>query len=601
LQLQRAAGNRAVQGLLNPAQRKAVVGAEGGDLGPDLQGEINRAQGGGQSLDESVGSRIGGALGADLSGVRVHTDSQSDTLNRSLSAKAFTLGPDIFFSKGAYEPGTHSGKRLLAHELTHVVQQGGGKANKVQTKLAVGPANDKYDQEADEVASRVMRLPANRLPQKYASSTSPVSGNMGEPVVQRIVDDEIMKMQSIRGKFFSGRTGKVIDWLTRYNDHMHAGERPGKEQESLLMKAHKALLAMTRSREKKGTEQAASQNAVIAQTANSVARELQMLGEYREITGGKKLGSGQVNTVWKVLFGDGWEAVWKQDETELGESAGTAKTSGISETRSNMGSRNIAMYRLDQLLGTGVIPRTERAVWGEKAGTVMQMVKGKQLHTTIMGGDDGTRPVGQKSLDVDYANPALQRGLSNLQVLDAIAGQVDRHGGNIIVETDGGGNVTGIKGIDNDFAFGTNVQGDKSGAVSHERGMPKYVDLRTAQRMVKVTDDMVRQCLAGLLSPEEIEKTVQRFDYARAYCRTLLKYSGQGSLTGGRAVSQWDQASHDEQMQTAQASVKAAGDERFNFARGASGSYLWANSKTLQEAKGYSAKGDQSFKLIDLA
>lgn len=169
LQLQRQLGNKAVQRLiqrshLSDVQREAEVGLEGGEVGGDLQGQIDSARGGGQPLDQNVGDQMGGALGADFSGVRVHTDSNSDTLNRSLSAQAFTTGSDIFFSQGAYNPGTHSGKQLLAHELTHVVQQGAGKPNKVQTKLTVGPASDKYEEEADQVAGQVMRSIAT--PQK---------------------------------------------------------------------------------------------------------------------------------------------------------------------------------------------------------------------------------------------------------------------------------------------------------------------------------------------------------------------------------------------------------------------------------------------------
>lgn len=155
LALQGRAGNRAVQRLINSSvaiQRQAPMGAEGGEVESGLQSEINTARGGGRPLDAAAGSQIGGALGADFSHVRVHTDTKSDALNQSLSARAFTTGNDIFFSQGAYNPGTGSGKQLLAHELTHVVQQGGGKANKVQTKLTVGPASDVYEQEADRVS-----------------------------------------------------------------------------------------------------------------------------------------------------------------------------------------------------------------------------------------------------------------------------------------------------------------------------------------------------------------------------------------------------------------------------------------------------------------
>jgi hypothetical protein len=84
---------------------------------------IAQASSGGKSLDGTTQDRFEAGLGADLSNVKIHADGQSDTLCRSLSAQAFTTGSDVFFSSGAYQPGTKPGDRLLAHELTHVVQQ----------------------------------------------------------------------------------------------------------------------------------------------------------------------------------------------------------------------------------------------------------------------------------------------------------------------------------------------------------------------------------------------------------------------------------------------------------------------------------------------
>jgi hypothetical protein len=97
---------------------------QGGDVGGDIESSIESARGSGQSIDGGLRGKLEGAFGADFSGVRVHTDSQSDALNKSIQAKAFTTGSDIFFSKGAYDPGSQSGQELLGHELTHVVQQG---------------------------------------------------------------------------------------------------------------------------------------------------------------------------------------------------------------------------------------------------------------------------------------------------------------------------------------------------------------------------------------------------------------------------------------------------------------------------------------------
>lgn len=99
----------------------------GGDVTPDVESQIEQARGGGQSMDDSIRQPLEQAFGTDFSGVRIHTDSQSDTLNRSVQARAFTTGSDIFFRSGEYQPGSSGGQELLAHELTHVVQQGGGK------------------------------------------------------------------------------------------------------------------------------------------------------------------------------------------------------------------------------------------------------------------------------------------------------------------------------------------------------------------------------------------------------------------------------------------------------------------------------------------
>ena len=105
-------------------QRRDSIG--GGDASTDVESAINTARGGGQPLDGGLQRSMGKAMGADFSGVKVHTDSQADQLNQSIQAKAFTTGQDVFFRKGTYQPGSKDGQELIAHELTHVVQQNGG-------------------------------------------------------------------------------------------------------------------------------------------------------------------------------------------------------------------------------------------------------------------------------------------------------------------------------------------------------------------------------------------------------------------------------------------------------------------------------------------
>ena len=88
-----------------------------------LESSLQQSKGNGQSLDASTNQLMSRGIGADFSNVKVHTDSNAIQMNQQLNAKAFTNGSDIYFNRGEYQPDTSKGKRLLAHELTHVVQQ----------------------------------------------------------------------------------------------------------------------------------------------------------------------------------------------------------------------------------------------------------------------------------------------------------------------------------------------------------------------------------------------------------------------------------------------------------------------------------------------
>jgi hypothetical protein len=115
----------------NPALRRAtpadapVVGREGGPIGPDLTQQIGSRLGGGQSLPAELRTRMEGALGRDLSGVRMHTDDTAATLSRQVAARAFTVGRDVFFGAGEYQPDTREGQHTIAHELAHTGEGAG--------------------------------------------------------------------------------------------------------------------------------------------------------------------------------------------------------------------------------------------------------------------------------------------------------------------------------------------------------------------------------------------------------------------------------------------------------------------------------------------
>jgi hypothetical protein len=99
------------------------------EAGEDFEQPLRASRGQGQPLPPSLREEFETKFGADFSGVRVHADAQSDALNRSIQAKAFTTGQDVFFRQGTYEPWSRAGQELIAHELTHVVQQRSGEVH----------------------------------------------------------------------------------------------------------------------------------------------------------------------------------------------------------------------------------------------------------------------------------------------------------------------------------------------------------------------------------------------------------------------------------------------------------------------------------------
>ncbi len=104
----------------------AEVGFDGGELSEHLSSRIEAARGKGQTLPDPVRRRMEAGFGRSLAKVRLHTGSEAAGLARSVSARAFTTGQDIFFGDGEYSPETPAGERVLAHEIAHTQQQSAG-------------------------------------------------------------------------------------------------------------------------------------------------------------------------------------------------------------------------------------------------------------------------------------------------------------------------------------------------------------------------------------------------------------------------------------------------------------------------------------------
>lgn len=232
LRLQRQYGNRFVQRVLHLARR----GDGEADVAPEVEQSIQAARGGGQPLDRGVRAQMEPALGANFGGVRVHHNAQADRLNQSLSARAFTTGQDIFFKQGEYNPGSSGGRELLAHELTHVVQQNG---DQVQTKLTVGAPGDRFEQEADSTARAVMEQETQaqrQTPSAGSSSSSMGSMPPKEEEEQQVLplrakSDSLMRIPPSSSSSSSGASGSPPPPGTELEDE---------EDEPLAMKREKA-------------------------------------------------------------------------------------------------------------------------------------------------------------------------------------------------------------------------------------------------------------------------------------------------------------------------------------------------------------------------
>jgi hypothetical protein len=143
-----AVGNQAFSAL---ARQGAGILPDG-RAHPDVEAAIAQTRGGGQKLDDRSREKIGGQLGDSLNDVRVHTDEHADQLASSVSARAFTTGSDIYFARGEHNPGSSDGQQLLAHELTHVVQQRGASTS---GPLTVSQPGEALENEAEAAAGDV--------------------------------------------------------------------------------------------------------------------------------------------------------------------------------------------------------------------------------------------------------------------------------------------------------------------------------------------------------------------------------------------------------------------------------------------------------------
>ena len=179
--LQEERGNAYVQRVVAEAQ--GTPGRLVGLSQPEMVAEVTQRKGSGSPLPESPRQQMEGFVGADLRGVSVHADGEAAVLSRELNARAFTVGSDVFFAEGQYDPTGSAGQGLIAHELAHVGQQTGlgagiqrqaGPAEEEeQVQRQAGPEEEEEQvqrQAAPEEEEQVQRQPAPEEEEEKAAS-----------------------------------------------------------------------------------------------------------------------------------------------------------------------------------------------------------------------------------------------------------------------------------------------------------------------------------------------------------------------------------------------------------------------------------------------
>jgi hypothetical protein len=181
LGIQRAAGNAAAASVMEERSPVHDVVSSGG-----------------APLEEEVRTDMEGRMGQDFSDVRVHTGDAADASARSVSAHAYTVGSNIVFQRGTYDPGSSQGRTLLAHELTHVVQQRSGPVDGTPAAggVSVSDPSDRFEVEAARNAERVMGQPAPAVQASAAAPAVQAAHDLALPAVQRQGEEEEEEMQA---------------------------------------------------------------------------------------------------------------------------------------------------------------------------------------------------------------------------------------------------------------------------------------------------------------------------------------------------------------------------------------------------------------------
>jgi outer membrane protein OmpA-like peptidoglycan-associated protein len=187
--LQRAIGNRATSRLVQ-LSRAGRSGAPDRSSSALADG-VTRGRGAGRQLDPQTRARMEAGFGVPFGDVRVHTDAHAAQKARALGALAYTVGRDVFFGIGRYQPAQQDGRRLLAHELTHVLQQASRSGS---ISPGMSSRSDPAEHQAEQVAAR---LAAGASHVGALGPTSPASVQRAEPEPSGSIPQEPVELPPV--------------------------------------------------------------------------------------------------------------------------------------------------------------------------------------------------------------------------------------------------------------------------------------------------------------------------------------------------------------------------------------------------------------------
>ncbi len=168
---------------------------------------IASSRGGGSAMDSHTNSFMSSRFGMDFSDVKIHTGREAVQLSRDINARAFTTGKDIYFNEGQYQPGVAAGKHLLAHELTHVVQQSAG----IQCK----PLNSRPDWETIPIDYDMITDPTERMEMMRADYEKYRWKNALERLQKGELEDTDLQYNSLRNRMTGLKTSEITDLITK--------------------------------------------------------------------------------------------------------------------------------------------------------------------------------------------------------------------------------------------------------------------------------------------------------------------------------------------------------------------------------------------------